>query len=186
MINANFRYKGKYGWITPFTKYEFENGKKIEKLSFTDDEYVIAFGEDILHRNTCYSCKYKGTNSNADLIIGDFWGCPNTILKNSKNKGVSSIIIHSEKGKELIELLEDDFIFGDIKIEDMVRENPPVLNPVKYNTKRDSFFASFEKEKNIEHLSIGMENIRYRIKKILYKLSIFEWLKRIKYSLKHK
>lgn len=186
MVNANFRYKGKYGWITPFTRYEFENGKSVEKLSFTDDEYVIAFGADILHRNTCYTCKYKGTNSNADLIIGDFWGCPNRILRKSKNKGVSSVIIHSEKGKKMLELLKNEFMFEDIKIDDIVKENPPVLNPVKYNIKRDDFFDSFIKDKNIDYLTIGMENIRYKIKKILYRLSIFEWLKRLKYILKHK
>lgn len=186
MINANFRYKGKYGWITPFTRYEFDNNKIIEKLSFTEDEYVIAFGEDILHRNTCYTCKYKGTNSNADLIIGDFWGCSNEILRKSKNKGVSAIIVHTKLGNEMIEYINDEFIFEDIGIKDMIRENPPVLKPVNYNLKRDDFFKEYKKNKNIEYLSIGMNGVKYKIKKILYKFFIFEWLKRIKYYLKHK
>ena len=186
MVNANFRYKGKYGWITPFSKYDFENNKSVKKLSFTDDPYVIAFGEDILHRNTCYECKFKGTNSEADLVIGDFWGCSNKILKASDNKGASAVIIHSERGKEMLNLISNDYNYEKITIEDMVKENPPVLKPVKYNKLRNEFYNNFVKDKNIEHLSIAMSNKNYKIKHCLYKISIFEYLKRIKYYMNHK
>lgn len=186
MIDANFRYKGKFGWITPFTKYDFDNGKSIINLSFTDDPYVIAFGEDILHRNTCYTCQFKGTNSNADLIVGDFWGCKNNILKASKNKGVSSIICHTEKGNELLNLIAEDFVFDDISLEEMVKENPSVINHVKYNKLRNEFYECFKNDKSIEKLSVGMNNKNYKIKHFLYKISIFEYLKRLKYYITHK
>lgn len=186
MIDANFRYKGKYGWITPFTKYDFENGKSIKKLSFTDDPYVIAFGEDILHRNSCYNCKFKGSNSNADIVAGDYWGCSNKLLAKSKNKGISSLIIHSCKGEKILEEIKECFIYENITIEMMTKENSPVLNPVEFNSKRIGFYEKFKKNGNIEDLYIVMKSKKHKIKKIFYKFYVFEILKRILYFIKHK
>lgn len=186
MINANFRYKGKYGWITPFSKYDFLNGKSIQKLSFADDEYIIAFGRDALHRNSCYRCKFKGSNSNADLITGDFWGCSNDLLKLSKNKGISAVIIHSEKGKKMLEDVKDIFESKDINIDMMTKENGPVLYPVKYNKSRDKFYLNFKEQQNIDGLSKIKTSKKNNIKTILYKLHLFELLKRITYYFKHR
>lgn len=185
MINANFRYKGKFGWITPYTKYEFENGKKIKRLSFTDDPYVIAFGEDLLHRNSCYECKYKGSNSGADLIIGDFWGCPSRLLKKSHNKGISAVIVHTENGKKLLEKISDKFNYEEECVKDIVKENNPILNPVKYNFKREDFYTDFIKNESIDKFSFSTDNFKYKLKKIMYKIYVFEIIKRIKYKFKH-
>lgn len=185
MTDANFRYKGKYGWISPFTKYYFENGKSIEKLSFTDDPYVIAFGEDMLHRKSCYRCHYKGSNSEADLVVGDFWGCSNKLLKASKNRGICSIIVHTEKGKNILEMISDEFIYEKISFQQMLAENKPVLYPVKYNINRDKFFERFKQNKNLDYIKIPMNSKKYKIKSFLYKFYIFEFLKRILYKIKH-
>ena len=184
-IKANFRYKGKYGWITPFSYYEFDNGTIIEKLSFTEDPYVIAFGADILHRNTCYHCKYKGSLSGADIVTGDFWGCSTKLLSKSRNKGISAVIIHTEKGKKLLDTLKDSFVIDESTSEKMSAENKPAFSPVKYNPVREQFYKNYEENHNLDYM-YGMFNRRkYKVKRIMYKLSIFEILKRIKYIVKH-
>lgn len=185
MVDANFRYKGKYGWISPYTKYTFENGKELIRLSFTDDDYVITFGEDVLHRNSCYNCKYKGSNSNADIVIGDYWGCSNNVLKQSSNKGVNSIICHTSKGKELLTMLKEDFIVGDTTFDNITRENKPMKQPVIYNIKREKFFTNFKKNNSIGVLYESRKNKKYKIKSFLYRLYIFELIKRVKYFIKH-
>ena len=185
MLKANFRYKGKYGWITPFSYYEFDNGTIIEKLSFTEDPYVIAFGADILHRNTCYHCGYKGSLSGADIITGDFWGCSTKLLSKSKNKGISAVIIHTEKGKKLLDSLKDSFVIEESTSEKMGVENKPAFAPVKYNPVRELFYKNYEENHNLDYM-YGMFNRRkYKVKRILYRLSIFELLKRMKYIAKH-
>jgi len=185
MVDANFRYKGKYGWITPFTKYTFENKKESINLSFTEDKYVIAFGADILHRNTCYDCRYKGTNSNADIVIGDYWGCSTKLLKKSKNKGINSVIVHTEKGKELMEKIENLFEFNNEKLESISLENKPIIQPVKYNNIREDFYEEYIKNGDIKRLDTMFNRKKYKIKRILYKFYIFELLKRFKYYIKH-
>ena len=185
MISANFRYKGKYGWITPFTYYEFDNGKNIKKLSFTEDPYVIAFGADILHRNTCYTCQYKGSFSGADLITGDFWGCSSKLLSASKNKGISAVIIHTEKGQKLINSLTDVFVIEQTTRRSIISENKPVFLPVKYNPVREQFYKSFVSSDSLEYMFAMFNRRKYRIKRVLYRFSVFELLKKIKYHIQH-
>lgn len=185
MIDANFRYKGKYGWLTPFTQYKFENGKEEVKLSFTEDPYVIAFGADILHRNTCYKCDYKGTKSGADLITGDFWGCSSNLLKKSKNRGISSVIVHTKKGNEMIDLLREKFEIQESSENLIEAENKPIYTPVKYNPVREKFYDSFGKTGNLNYIYIMFNRRKYKIKRVLYKISFFELLKRAKYKIKH-
>lgn len=185
MINANFRYKGKYGWITPFTCYTFDNGEQMKKLSFTEDPYVIAFGADILHRNTCYTCGYKGSRSEADIVAGDFWGCSSRLLSASKNKGISAVIVHTEKGREMLASLENVFVVQASTSAQMSAENKPAFVPVKYNPAREQFYRVFRETGSVEPMFAMFNRRKYKIKRVLYKLSVFEWLKRAKYKIQH-
>lgn len=185
MVNAMFRFKGKYGWITPFSYYKFDNGTIIEKLSFTDDPYVIAFGADILHRNTCYHCGYKGSLSGADIIIGDFWGCSTKLLFKSKNKGINAVIIHTKKGKQVLNSLKDKFVIDESSSEKISAENKPVFVPVKYNPIREQFYKDYEEKHGLNYMFKMYGRRKYKVKRILYKLSIFEMIKRVKYIIQH-
>ena len=178
MNDANFRYKGKFGWLSSYTKYTFENGKMVSKLSYTDDEYVINFGLGIMHRNTCYNCCYK-----LDLIIADFWGCSNKMLKKSKNKGISAIICRTEKGQEMINLMNDDFEIFETTIDRVIKENKPIIHSVKANKNRREFFKCYQD--NGDCLSLFNKSSKLKIKSLLYRLGIFEIAKRIRYYLKH-
>lgn len=97
MVTANFRSKGRYGWNTPVALYEFDNGKKSEKLSFQLDGYVLQYLYGLFKRKSCYQCTYKGDMINADMILGDYWGSPE-FRELSENMGCSAIICKSKKG----------------------------------------------------------------------------------------
>ena len=59
-------------------------------------------------RESCYNCKYKGDNNNSDIIIGDYWGIEVTNPKFYDKLGVSSLIVNSLKGKEIIDKIKKD------------------------------------------------------------------------------
>ncbi|MEQ8155643.1 MAG: Coenzyme F420 hydrogenase/dehydrogenase, beta subunit C-terminal domain [Clostridiaceae bacterium] len=185
MIDANFRYKDKYGWISPYSKYDFENNKSLKLLSFTDDMYVIAFAADFFHRNSCYNCHYKCTNSDADLIIGDFWGCSQKLLEYSKNRGISAIIIHSKLGQEAWNGISNKFNTEKLTFEQIYRENLPMIRPVRYKKSRELVFQKFRNNDPIEKILMLANNRNIKIKKVLYKLHVFEFLKRYKYKRSH-
>lgn len=187
LSNVNFRYKGKYGWITPFTKYYFEDGKEIQFLSYCNDIYMQGFSQSLYYRNTCYNCSYKGKRSMADITIGDFWGCPTELLMESENKGISVILINSQKGIKLIDKIAEKYIINETNLNNVIRENHPLMNSVKINKNREKFFNNLsdnDKEmiKNIKKLNLDK---KIYIKKLLYKLRIFEKIKMIKYKKEH-
>jgi coenzyme F420-reducing hydrogenase beta subunit len=69
-----------------------------------DDEnyFYSAFNNNKSLRWACYNCKFKtGLQRCSDITIGDFWG-GNQFME-QRSKGLSLCIIHSEKGKELLE-----------------------------------------------------------------------------------
>lgn len=57
----------------------------------------IFFGNYSLNRS-CYSCKYRGSNSAADLRMGDLWGGKYA----SNEKGITGVLAMTEKGEKLI------------------------------------------------------------------------------------
>lgn len=143
MVGAIHRQKGVYGWISPIAEYIFANGEKKHTLSFTLDEYVHNMIYGFFTRNSCYSCQFKGNNSTADIMIGDFWGLPKDLMKKSKNKGCSVVLVNTDKGKEM---------FADINhchkeltnLEVVQRRNPPLLHPAEKNPYRDKVLQEMD------------------------------------------
>lgn len=91
------------GWETPSLYMEFENGKTYRKI-FRNTEYGVVFNKIV--RSSCYNCSFKGENRWSDITIGDYWGVSSSeAIYNSK--GVSLIFVNTEKGKEVLEWMED-------------------------------------------------------------------------------
>lgn len=76
-----------------------------------EDDYMNAFLKDYLFRMSCYRCQYAGRNRVADITIGDYHGPAKAIGKLYTDRGVSSVIINTEKGEVLWEAVKDDFNF---------------------------------------------------------------------------
>jgi coenzyme F420-reducing hydrogenase beta subunit len=75
------------------------DGKTIQE-PFYSSEYGYAFAH--LSRKSCYDCHFKGHQRVADISIGDCWGILQKGTDYNKD-GVSVIMIHTNRGRELIE-----------------------------------------------------------------------------------
>lgn len=90
-----FRNK-EYGW---HKRYITLNDGKIEKSFHQNkDPFFLSFEQCFCFSHSCYECPWRD-KSVADIRIGDYWG------KRFENdeKGVSEVIIISEKGKSIID-----------------------------------------------------------------------------------
>lgn len=94
------RYK-KYGWTPMYLRACFKNGK-VFTIPFFHSEYGYAFNH--MKKESCYNCKYRGTNHLSDITLGDFWGC-NHNSESYNSMGMSSIIVSGEKGYELLNII---------------------------------------------------------------------------------
>lgn len=180
MISANFRSKGRYGWNTPVACYQFKNGKKLEKLSFQLDNYVLQYLYGVFKRKSCFQCGYKGDAINADLILGDYWGSPE-FREMSDNLGVSALICKSEKGEWLASLINEECQVINTTLDAILNRNQPLIHSVDYFGDREKFFELID-EKGYRFVAKkygGKTNpLKYSVMYVLDKTGLFELIKR--------
>lgn len=65
------------------------------------------FKRNYISRTSCYSCQYVGfDNRSADISLADFWGCEKSYPDFFDKKGISLILVNSEKGEDIFSHLK--------------------------------------------------------------------------------
>lgn len=135
------------GWKTYSVKFLFDKDE-YKNFGFKDI-YMKGFLNDIYLRPSCYNCNFKGT---------------------------SLIVIHSEKGKQLFDELSEKMILNEVNLNEAIKYNSSMIKSVKYNEKRNSFFAELNSGKELTDLiriytKISFEKrVKNKIKSIIKKL----------------
>ena len=94
------------------------------KLSY-NDLFLDEFHRDVIIRNSCQLCMFKGSNRASNITIGDFWGIEK-ILNISLGKGKSLIVTNDIKGEILLKEITNLYIkeLPQDVLEMAVKENP--------------------------------------------------------------
>lgn len=150
--------------------------EKIYSNDLNNDLFMKGFLQDLYLRLSCYSCKFKKINRVSDITVADFWGIENILPKMDDDKGTSLIVIHSEKGKQLFDKLSEKMILNKVNLNEAIKYNPSMISSVKYNEKRNSFFAELNSGEALLYLikkytKVSLkERIKNKIKSIIKKL----------------
>lgn len=101
ITNVNFRDKQLFGWTDNHESFCFEGeGKRFFKYLFYKPWHF---------RMSCYKCRYCNTKRPSDITLADFWGWEKlSPTLNIGDKGLSLVIISTEKGKDLFERAQKD------------------------------------------------------------------------------
>lgn len=139
--NVNFRSK-KRGW-THFGINERFNGKDLF-IARNEDAFMQMFLKNYSLRPSCYHCVVK-KNKLADMTIGDFWGIDDIAPEMNDEKGISLVILRSEKGTGLFESVLDDVVCKPVSYEDGVKFNYAEFDSVQKPSCRDTFYTDLNK-----------------------------------------
>lgn len=60
--------------------------------------FLKGFLADLYLRPSCYACPAKSGKSGSDITIGDFWGIEYVLPKMDDDKGISAVLINTQKG----------------------------------------------------------------------------------------
>lgn len=171
--NIYFRNKD-IGWKNFSLKIVFD--EKIYSNTLNNDLFMKGFLRDVYLRPSCYNCKFKKINRIGDITVADFWGIENILPKMDDDKGISLIVIHSEKGKQLFDKLSEKMILNEVNLNEAIKYNPSMISSVKYNEKRNEFFLDLNSGENLTNLirkytkiSFG-KRVKNKIKSIIKKL----------------
>lgn len=180
-----FRHK-KYGWNMYSLLFEFSNrreyiGRKREDL------YLRGFLANLFLRPSCYQCSFKGLDRNSDITLADFWGIDNIFPNMNDDKGISIVMINSEKGKELFEKIEGNIIFKQTETDSVLTVyNSASIKSVKAPLDRKDFMTRLNQtEINVllqEYVGLKkIQTIKYRVRYWLSRTKLYKLRKNIKY-----
>ena len=150
--NYNFRDK-KTGWDTYSNTATFKNKKYTELAS--SNSYMKLFLKDIALRESCYDCNFKLGNKYSDITLGDFWNVQKYYPDMYNKKGVSAIIINTEKGNHLFNTIKDNITYKECNIDEILKGNPSLKYSSIKPINRDNFF------KDLNTLSFNEINNKY-------------------------
>lgn len=150
LMDINFRDKSRNGWsITLKYTMESKNGRKKNYYLLSPlSEYFSGFLGGYFMRESCYYCPYASLNRPGDITLGDFWGYQKTRSDLKHDKGLSLLLINSDKGKELIEKLNKNHMFFDTISEESIRmsENKNLYKPTYRPECRNTIYLELCKD----------------------------------------
>lgn len=141
IVFVDFRDKKDYGWRSHKETFILENGLKISPKCHP---YSTLFCNTIMYRQSCGNCHFCNITRPSDITIADFWGWEKTNPEfNKDDRGVSLLLINTEKGKELFETINEKLYTFQAKLEDCLQPN--LKQPSKLHPSSSEFTKDYEK-----------------------------------------
>lgn len=143
--DVKFRDKFDSGW----KKYRFvvcqKSASKAEQNTvllsdiYYANPYMKGFLSDLYLRPSCYECKCKYGVSRSDITIGDYWGVKEVDKELDDDKGVSIVMLNSDKGQKIFSRL-NGLHLKEISLDNAKRLNGGFCEHTNPHPKRSLFF----------------------------------------------
>lgn len=129
------------GWQT--YSFSYTTKEKGIKQNFSElasrNYFMKGFLADLYLRPSCYSCPAKQLKSGSDLTIGDFWGIQHINAELDDNKGISAVLVNSDKGNHLLDTITG-LMCERVSYDQITCFNPALIHSAKLSNKRRAFF----------------------------------------------
>ena len=147
LMSINFRAKT-YGWGMTSTLALFCDGKQV-RLRNLNNSFMYGFGHGITIRPSCYRCSYTKVHRYGDITLGDFWGIGNSIpFHHSTQKGISLILVNSQKGQRLINECSQQIRYELRLLEEAKNgQGTSLSHPLSEPKNREQFFIDYKRLK---------------------------------------
>lgn len=130
--------------------------------------FTFLFYKHIMFRKSCGKCHFANTKRPSDITIADFWGWEKTDPNfNVDNKGVSLVLLNTEKGCKLFEAAKDKMNTFSANLEDCLQPN--MIHPSEMHSNRDALEEDY---------------VNYGFKYVMCKYDNLGWKKQFKYKLR--
>ncbi len=129
------RYKHAHGY-----SYKVRKNGKVKTVSgiYTNCTFYNAFKNYSIFRNGCYDCRYTTLKRVSDITLADFWGIEKYDFKANADRGVSMVIVNSEKGERMFSAIKEGTVNKQFPLKYGVDSNHCLTNPTKKPRERDT------------------------------------------------
>lgn len=118
------------------------NNSYVLKETVVDNLYLKGFVSNLYLRKSCYQCHFKSLSSKSDITLADSWGIEKIFDDMTDDRGISSVIINSEKGKDVFE--KCGLSCRQISYEFVTKHNPSIGMSVKETKGVTTFWKNFD------------------------------------------
>lgn len=169
IIEVAFRDKDD-SWHNYSTKITFDDGSK-KNINRYEDPYMKGFINDNLYmRPSCEECNFRGFNRGSDITLGDYWGVRDEW---DDKKGTSLVIVHTEKGREVLEAVSNDLTMHKSNVTEAVNKNKAIVESVKRNKRSEEFMDRLYKGDDFIVTLDEFEHLASEDKKAAKKVSVY-------------
>ena len=130
------------GWRNFSLCVNYVNGESLSE-PFDKNIYGSAFLSDLCLRRSCYRCKFRKANHSSDITVGDFWGIEQEAPELYDNKGVSVIVINTQKGREIFEDIKSELTYKRVDFFSAEKHNAILKQPIIHKN-RQRFFKNLD------------------------------------------
>lgn len=123
-------------------QFRYPNGD-VYSVPQGQNPYMCGFVKNLFLRPSCSRCAFKGIHRSSDLTLGDCWGIWDTHPHFDDNRGTSVLLIHSQKGRQWWQEIQNRFGIVPWTAENVTKWNPSAVAPSVPHGARDAFFARF-------------------------------------------
>lgn len=126
--------------------YFYRRGKKRERVGkSSDDPYYSAFVNGFIYQKGCYSCPFARIERVADFTIGDYWGLESAHPEFYDNRGVSSVLINTERADKFFsERCANTCIWIESNVESVKAGNSNLVVPARRNEEQENLAREVE------------------------------------------
>lgn len=134
-LDVSFRDKKLLGWAAHKESFRFSD------KTVCTGSYTYLFYEHIMFRHSCGVCYFTNTQRPSDITMADFWGWEKTdSLINADDKGVSLVLVNTEKGERLFKHLQSQLHTVKAELCNCLQPNlqhPSVIHPLRNQFEKD-------------------------------------------------
>lgn len=176
IIDLDFRYKPS-GWRSQSIRIVFENGQEYIAPALEDSFYRL-FLHNIILRDSCYACKFTNIYRPSDITLGDFWGIEKSLPDFDDDKGVSLVLLNTEKGRELFDKTKSVIVYESTNTQNCMQHN--LMQPSICPPKTQLFWSGYVNY-GYEYVSNQFDEPKWKkeIKRILKKFGLINFLRKL-------
>lgn len=162
MSELSFKDK-RNGWMAPTAKTVINGNEILLK------DYVKIFYNRCTLRPSCHECPFAITERKTDITIGDFWHIEEKMPDFYDPNGTSLFLIHTDRGRQLFESIEDLLYYRESNTTDCWQAN--LEKPTSISPQREEFWNDYQ-AKGIDYImkkyaTVSMQaRIKNKLKKI--------------------
>ena len=170
--NFQFRAKIPHG-ATPhyFTRIFEKNGKvKTETKPYFRSVFYAFFQQYISLRESCYNCTFAEEQRVSDMTIADFHAIEKYVPDINRFQGVSTVMVHTEKGHTLWQEVQDKLWYQLFSLDQLKADRVLFAEKTQRPAGRDRFIKNYETLPFPAFVDRQISKKRYAIYSVYYAL----------------